>query len=379
MSTKGKSTKAGQNRNKISNRIDEHSWNKERTQVAVTSGKNVLIFDAAHDNPRKWNKLHTLTYHTETVSSVDWHQQSNQIVTCSHDRNAFVWNYNEDNDSWHHKLVILRIDRAANQVRFSPDGKKFAVASSAKKVPVCHFEQEQSWWISTMIKRHKSTVTCLAWHPNSQLIATGACDFRCRVFSCYLEQVDGEQDNGPFEEGYGFGEMIADFDCKGWIEAVAWSPDGQKLAYAGHDSSITFIEFSGDGAESQNMKLKCLPFRDLMFVTDERLIAVGYDFNPNIFDKQGDTWVVEGIIDNGKMLESGKKKKGKNAFGFWHQKAEQGTEGKANDIITTKHDNTITCIRAFGTADGETKFSTSGVDGRIHFWDVPHEGGEEGK
>lgn len=43
-------------------------------------------------------------------------------------------------------------------MKWSPDGKKFAVASGAKCVPVCYFEKEHDWWVSKMIKKHKSTV-----------------------------------------------------------------------------------------------------------------------------------------------------------------------------------------------------------------------------
>ena len=66
-------------------------------------------------------------------------------------------------------LVILRINRAATSVKWSPDGRKFAVASGAKCVPVCHYEASNDWWISKMIKNHKSTVLCLDWCPNSKV------------------------------------------------------------------------------------------------------------------------------------------------------------------------------------------------------------------
>lgn len=92
--------------------------------------------------------------------------------------------------------MVLRIDRAANMVKWSPGGNKIAVASSSKKVPVCQYEEDNSWWIATMIKKHKSTVNCVAWHPNNQIVATGSSDFRCRVFCAHMENVDDEQDNG---------------------------------------------------------------------------------------------------------------------------------------------------------------------------------------
>lgn len=42
-------------------------------------------------------------------------------------------------------------------IRCTMLGTKFAVASGAKCVPVCYYEAANNWWISKMIKKHKST------------------------------------------------------------------------------------------------------------------------------------------------------------------------------------------------------------------------------
>ena len=55
------------------------------------------------------------------VSGLDWSPIHNKIVSCSHDRNAFVWTLK--NSKWEPDLVLLRITRAAINVKWSPDGK----------------------------------------------------------------------------------------------------------------------------------------------------------------------------------------------------------------------------------------------------------------
>ena len=61
---------------------------------------------------------------------------------------------------------------------------KFAIGSSDKNVAICYYETEQRFWAAEMIKKKpKSTVTCIAWHPNNQLLAVGSCDYRCRSVS----------------------------------------------------------------------------------------------------------------------------------------------------------------------------------------------------
>lgn len=112
---------------------------------------------------------------------MDWCKTSGRLVTCSQDRNAFVWTFNSESGEWDKQMVVLRFNRAATFCTWSPDGSKFAVASGAKVVAVCAFDSTNDWWYATHIPKFKSTVTSLAWHPNSVLLAAGGCDYHCRV------------------------------------------------------------------------------------------------------------------------------------------------------------------------------------------------------
>jgi hypothetical protein len=68
---------------------------------------------------------------------------------------------------------------------------KFAIGSGAKSVCVCFYEPENNWWISKHIKKkHTSSVTDVAWHPNSLLLATASTDCRCRIYSAFVKGVD---------------------------------------------------------------------------------------------------------------------------------------------------------------------------------------------
>src|SRR5271170_6914751 len=76
--------------------------------------------------------------HDKLITSIDWAPNSNRIVTSSQDRNAYVWQQTADpqtgNLIWKPTLVLLRINRAATHVRWSPLEDKFAVASGARYV-----------------------------------------------------------------------------------------------------------------------------------------------------------------------------------------------------------------------------------------------------
>lgn len=74
--------------------------------------------------------------HDKLITSIDWAPNSNRIVTASQDRNAYVWTPTTDpatgRSTWKPTLVLLRINRAATFVRWSPLEDKFAVASGAR-------------------------------------------------------------------------------------------------------------------------------------------------------------------------------------------------------------------------------------------------------
>ncbi len=54
----------------------------------------------------------------------------------SQDRNAYVWTQEGPEQKWKPTLVLLRINRAATCVKWSPLENKFAVGSGARLISV---------------------------------------------------------------------------------------------------------------------------------------------------------------------------------------------------------------------------------------------------
>ncbi|KDO16771.1 hypothetical protein SPRG_17722, partial [Saprolegnia parasitica CBS 223.65] len=106
-----------------------HAWNQDKSKVAICPNTNeIWIYSNCHaPDVAQWRKEAILTEHDMVVSGLDWSPVHDMIVSCSHDRSAFVWNYNPSERKWKPSLVVLRITRAAINVKWSPDGKKFAV------------------------------------------------------------------------------------------------------------------------------------------------------------------------------------------------------------------------------------------------------------
>lgn len=302
---------------------------------------------------------------------------SNRIVSCSHDRNAFVWTYEEQTCTWKPGLVILRIDRAATQVKWSLDGMKFAVTSSAKCVPVCTYEAANDWWVSkTIRKKIKSTVLCCAFHPtNSQLLAVGSSDFKCKIFSTFTSDVDPGVVCAPFASPLEFGEIYAEMSCLGWVNAVAWSPSGHTLCYAGQDSSIHFVNFAEDGSPLvQSIRFSHLPLASLLYTSERNVMAGGFNFNPLMFDysDQRGCWEFSRLLEKRKVETAAAATGGVAAArALFQNKAKLGQDSKTEgDTLWTTHENTITCIQDASTDGSLSRVSTSALDGAVVMWDL---------
>jgi actin related protein 2/3 complex subunit 1A/1B len=307
------------------------------------------------------------------ISGVDWNHRTNCIVTASHDRNAFVWNEEAGADgamTWKPSLVILRIDKSALDVRWSPNGLKFAAASGAKCVSVCSFADEDNWWVSKTIKKHKSTVLCLAWHPNSEFLATGSSDFKCRVFSAFVRQIDNSQDSLNFTPK-AFGEDCWEAGAYGWVDSVCWSPSGNTLAFTGHDSSIQFVDFTtqGDKALVESIRFQQLPIEDCRFVSETALVGVGHEMNPLLFSKKSGSWAFDRKLEEKKVKEMKEAKATSGvaaARALFQNKTKTGQDSaKKGDKLETTHETSISCMQILETG----KFTTTAMDGKMVFWD----------
>ena len=94
-------------------------------EIALSpNSKDVLIYSrVSESSSQPWQLTQTLSEHSSKVLGIDWAPESNNIVTCGADKNAYVWSY--DGRVWKPELVVLRINRAATCVKWSPNGIVF--------------------------------------------------------------------------------------------------------------------------------------------------------------------------------------------------------------------------------------------------------------
>eukprot|EP01090_Pellita_catalonica_P008904 TRINITY_DN19967_c0_g1_i1.p1 TRINITY_DN19967_c0_g1~~TRINITY_DN19967_c0_g1_i1.p1 ORF type:complete len:372 (-),score=48.28 TRINITY_DN19967_c0_g1_i1:30-1100(-) len=342
-----------------------HSWNGDKTQVALCPNNNEVHIYKKEGSSLK--QIAVLKEHTETVTSIDWGKNKNRILTSSQDRNAYVWNFL--NGQWKPTLVILRITRAATFVKWSNNEEKFAVCSSSKIVSICYFEEENDWWVSKHIKKHKSTVLSVAWHPNNIFVATTSSDFKTRVFSAIIKGIDQRPQNTPFGARVPFGALLAEYPASSWVHCCDWSPSGNQLAFVAHDSTVQIADITTK--QVAKVSTSNLPFRSCMFLNEGNLIAAGYDCNVSLFSGGNGSWKFVKNLDEGKS-GAGPAATGTRAkFAMWNNKVDRGSTTNETKL-NTKHQNSISYIRVSqGDAGAVREFTTTATDGKLVFWKSP--------
>jgi len=232
----------------------------------------------------------------------------------------------------------------------------------------------------------RSTVLSIDWHPNNVLLAAGSADMKARVFSAYIKDVDKKPAPTYWGEKLPFGTVCGEFasPAGGWVHAVAFSPSGDVLAFASHDSTISIV-YSGGGPAVITVKMNTLPLVALAWTAEDAIVAAGHDCQPFLFSGNEGGWNLIGSLDDtsapkssisaGSRMGGGPGRLNSAAFNTFKNADSRGIASpvggpSSNESeLFTVHQNTITSVRAYqGQPGAVTKVSTSGVDGKLVIW-----------
>lgn len=354
--------------------IADHSFSADRSTLAVARSNNVELYGKSGNQFRLQDELRG---HDKLITGVDIAPNSGRIVTCSQDRNAYVWEPSKTGE-WKPTLVLLRINRAATCVRWAPNETKFAVGSGARIIATCYFEEENDWWVSKHLKKPlRSTVTSIAWHPNSVLLAAGSTDGHARVFSSFIKGTDSRPEASVWGERLPFNTVCGEYlnGTAGWVHSVAFSPSGNALAFAAHDSSLTVVYPSGPEQPPQaviNISTQLLPFADLLWTSEAEIVCAGYDCEVYRFSGSESGWQLSGSLEKASQGARPGLEQEESARNLFRSMDLRGRGGGQDDTkLRTVHQNSINSLRSYQESGGNvSKISTAGVDGRVVVWNL---------
>jgi len=366
--------------------VTDFCYNREGTRMALAVGNTVQIF--AHDG-KVWKMEGTLTKHYMHVSGVDWDHQNDRIVTVSHDRNAFVWNYDAVEALWKPDLVVCRCLKSLLCVRWSPGGNKIAIGAADKSITVCYYDDSNNWWVTKKCKKPiTSSVTCLDWNDNNMHVISGTMSNQVLLFMCYVKECEPKPK--PDREGGDTLKYKKPFTCI-WetktlgsvqdVKFVVRNKECTDACFVACDNASCLYFF--DTATSEKalwiIPTTYLPFNNIEVVNDHVLCAAGFNNEPILYDfTPGGCKEMKQIDEKKKVV----KKKGgfadiKNRFQNIADKGLKDGDNTGKQKKNTKHMNTISNIRIAGPRDpgqrgiGKAlKISTSGIDGQVVTWNL---------
>lgn len=197
------------------------AWSPDGKKIASAGAdKTVQVWNATSKNP-------ALTYrnHTKAVSAVAWSPDGSRIVSGSWDTTVQVWQARTGR-----KLLTHRgFSREVSAVAWSPDGKYIASGSWDATVQVRLAESGSRLLTYT---GHTTPIHGLAWSPitseSGRLIASASgADMNADVDNTVQVW------NAPGgNKALIYGEHFY------FVKAVAWSPDGRKIASASADTHV---------------------------------------------------------------------------------------------------------------------------------------------
>jgi len=182
------------------NGISAIAFNKDLTQCCLSKkDKYLYVYKITNiDSPSEWKLIHQLKSvslflilfflkHFEYVSSIDWNHTTNNIISCSYDKNIFVWNYDEIKNIWKPNLVYFKSKLSLLKIKWNPLGTKFAACCAANNFIVGYYDNELNWWKGEPIKSHKSATTSINFDSTGQYVISGSTDLKISITCCIIK------------------------------------------------------------------------------------------------------------------------------------------------------------------------------------------------
>ncbi|MGH9843642.1 MAG: c-type cytochrome domain-containing protein [Blastocatellia bacterium] len=217
----------------------------------------IKIWDVA--GQKEWR---TIRGHRDNIFAIVFSPDGTKLATCSYDRMIKLWDVTTGKE-----LMNLKDHTdAVFQIAFSPDGKRLASASADRTVKI--------WDVATGKRLYTlsdalDAVNTVSFHPSGKLLAGAGADRIIRIWE--LGETEGRQIKSLIAHEDAINQIAfspngrvlvstaADRQLKfwdpnelveihtaevqpDWVFALAFSPDGKRLAVGRHDGSVAVYD-----------------------------------------------------------------------------------------------------------------------------------------
>ena len=149
-----------------------------------------------------WKVIHTLQGHLQYITAVDWHPESDKIISSSQDRNLLVWNYEESKKEWLPQTVNLNVKYSVLDVKWHRKLEKFVATTGTRLVSIGYYDSKIKFWTCKSSKEHRSSVTCARLDNSGLFALSGSTDMKAIITSSYIPDIDDNSntENLPFDK-----------------------------------------------------------------------------------------------------------------------------------------------------------------------------------
>ncbi|EDO18779.1 hypothetical protein Kpol_1028p54 [Vanderwaltozyma polyspora DSM 70294] len=157
-------------------------FNENGTHLLSPVGNRISVFDLIN------NKSFTFEYeHRKNISAFDLNQQGTLLLSVDEDGRAILVNYKSRNVLHH-----FNFREKCLSVKFSPDGKLFALATGRFiqiwKTPNATEDRQFAPFVRHRIQAgHFEDITSITWSYDSRFIVSSSKDLTARLWSVYSE------------------------------------------------------------------------------------------------------------------------------------------------------------------------------------------------
>ncbi|MDQ2907481.1 MAG: protein kinase [Chloroflexota bacterium] len=202
--------------------INSVAWSPDGSRIAGASvNGSVPVWDAT--NGRALVNYPVLL---NVALSVAWSPNSTRLACGGYDRTIYVLDADTGANPFHYVNYIGQTG-SVNTLAWSPDGTHIASGGSDKTVQIWRDGNGSHPFI---YMEHTGKIVALAWSPDSMRIASGSLDKTVRVWHAGHQHQHAASDKDFVYHGH---ERFLNA-----VFTIAWSPDGLYIASAGKDGAV---------------------------------------------------------------------------------------------------------------------------------------------